>query len=224
MKSFDTFQGGPEDEFTSDSDFEDEQGGTVSLALPDICVCQNCRSCKYSCSHCVHFLKLQLLFCFLHNLFNSLSSIPKFKKKLTFAKTFFANTKTGFSLFQWQVKLPWILHSRFEETKEPYRCCGEENCLALSDKVKKLIDGDILQVQICHQYASGEDKNMLKPENFRYVAYRNIFFLLHGRTRAKMSRHPLPSCIVMKIRESYPDPNNRYTGFRSNKLRTDPNM
>jgi hypothetical protein len=42
----------------------------------------------------------------IHNLFNSLSSLPKFKKKLPFAKTFFANTKTGFSLFQWQVKVP----------------------------------------------------------------------------------------------------------------------
>ena len=222
MKAFDTIQGGPEDDSTSDSDFEDEQGGTVSLALPDVCVCKNCRLCKYSCSLCVPFPQAAIVAFYI---FYSIAYLPyRNWKKLTFVKTFFAKTKAGVQLFQWEVKVPWILHSRFEETNEPYRCCGEENCLALGDKVKKLIDGDILQVQICHRYASGEDKNMLKPENFRYVAYRNIFFLLHGRTRAKMSRHPLPSCIVMKIRESYPDPNNRYTGFRSKKQRTDPNM
>jgi hypothetical protein len=62
--------------------------------------------------------------------------------------------------------------------------------------------------------------NQLKPENFRYVAYRNVFFLLHGRTRLKMSRAPLPSCMILKIREMYPDPNNRYTGFRSKRQRT----
>ena len=104
---------------------------------------------------------------------------------------------------------------RFEETKEPFRCCGEASCLASGDKVKKLLDPDVLTVQICHRYATGEDKNQLKPENFRYIAYRNVFFLLNGRTRAKMSRAPLPSCIIMKIREAFPDPNNQYTGFRA---------
>jgi hypothetical protein len=73
---------------------------------------------------------------------------------------------------------------------------------------------------MCHRYASGEDKYLPKPENFRYIAYRNVFFLMYGRTRPKMSRAPLPSCVVMKIRASYPDPDNQYTGFRYKKLRT----
>jgi hypothetical protein len=105
---------------------------------------------------------------------------------------------------------------RFDETKEPFRCCGEASCLALSEKVSKLLDKDVLEVQMCHRYASGDDKYQPKPENMRYIAYRNIFFLMYGRTRPKMSRAPLPSCVVMKIRESFPDPQNHYTGFRPN--------
>lgn len=86
--------------------------------------------------------------------------------------------------------------------------------------MKKLLDTDVLKIQICHRYATGEDKNQLKPENYRYIAYRNLFFMLHGRTRAKMTRSPLPSCMVLKIREAFPDPNNQYTGFRSKRQRT----
>ena len=36
-------RGGPDDESTSESDFEDAEGGRVELSLPDVCVCQNCR-------------------------------------------------------------------------------------------------------------------------------------------------------------------------------------
>jgi hypothetical protein len=108
---------------------------------------------------------------------------------------------------------------RFEETHEPFRCCGQASCLAFSDKFKKLLDLDVIGIQICHRYAIGEDHNQLKPENYRYIAYRNAFFLLHGRTRAKMNRCPLPSCMVMKIREAYPDPNNQYTGYRPKRMR-----
>jgi len=97
MKAFDTIQGGPEDDSTSDSDFEDEQGGTVSLALPDVCVCKNCRLCKYSCSLCVPFPQAAIVAFYI---FYSIAYLPyRIWNKLTFVKTFFAKTKTGFSLF-----------------------------------------------------------------------------------------------------------------------------
>ncbi len=70
---------------------------------------------------------------------------------------------------------------------------------------------------LAQRYASKEDRNQLKPENFRFVAYRNLFFAINGRTRVKMSRRPLPSCVVLKIREAYPDPQNKYTGFQEAK-------
>jgi hypothetical protein len=83
--------------------------------------------------------------------------------------------------------------------------------------VTKLLDPDVLEVQLSQRYAAGEDKNQLKPENYRFMAYRNTFFVVYGRTKKKMTRLPLPSCIVMRIRSAYPDPKNCYTGFRSKR-------
>ena len=107
--------------------------------------------------------------------------------------------------------------SRFQETGEPFFCCGQEICLSMTEKVTKLLDPDVLEVQLSHRYADGEDKNQLKPENYRFMAYRNIFFVIYGRTKKKMARLPLPSCIVMRIRSAYPDPKNCYSGFRSKR-------
>jgi hypothetical protein len=108
---------------------------------------------------------------------------------------------------------------RFDETKGSHLCCGHQQCLASSEKVTKLLDQDVLQVQLCHRFASGEDRNQLKPENYRFIAYRNVFFLIHGRTKKKMSRLPLPSCIMMKVRSLFPDPENNYSGFKSKNQR-----
>jgi hypothetical protein len=38
-----------------------------------------------------------------------------------------------------------------------------------------------------------------------------------GGLKQRFSRLPIPSCVVMGIREAYPDPENIYTGFRSKK-------
>ena len=54
--------------------------------------------------------------------------------------------------------------------------------------------------------------------DFRYIAYRNIF-TIYSRTKRKMSRMPLPSCLVLRLRAAYPDPNAKYTGFRGKKSR-----
>ena len=107
----------------------------------------------------------------------------------------------------------------FEETKAPFRCCGQESCLSLTESVPKLLDRQVLEVQLVHRYAAREDHNKLLPNSFRYVAYRNLFFFVYGRTRAKMSRKPIPSCLMLMVRAAYPDPNNHYTGFQKKKRR-----
>lgn len=108
---------------------------------------------------------------------------------------------------------------RFDETKEPHRCCGQEDCLSSSERVSKLLDPEVLEVQLCQRFASGEDSYQQKPENYRFVAYRNIFFLIYGRTMPRMSRKPLPSCVMIRIRAAFPDPKDHYTGFRFKKQR-----
>jgi hypothetical protein len=89
----------------------------------------------------------------------------------------------------------------------------------LTERVDKLLDKDILEIQLAARYSNREDHNQLLPENFRFVAYRNLFFLVYGRTKAKQSRMPLPQCLVLKVRAVYPDPNNVYTGFQIKKKR-----
>jgi hypothetical protein len=108
---------------------------------------------------------------------------------------------------------------RFDETKAPFRCCGQEVCLSLTEPVAKLLDRQVLEVQLAHRYAAREDHNQLLAKSFRFVAYRNLFFFIYGRTRAKMSRKPIPSCLMMKVRAIYPDPSNTYTGFKNKKRR-----
>jgi hypothetical protein len=113
----------------------------------------------------------------------------------------------------------YAIFSRFEETQEPFRCCGMENCVSQSERATKLLDPDILEIQIGLRYRAREDNCYLKPEALRFVAYRNLFILTYGRTRAKMSRMPLPSCLVMMVRKAFPDPDNKYTGFMAKRKR-----
>jgi hypothetical protein len=105
-------------------------------------------------------------------------------------------------------------------TNEPFRCCGNSNCVALSERVSKLLDPDVLEIQIGLRYRDREDNSEKKPENYRFVAYRNLFILTYGRTRAKEERKPLPSCLVMRVRSLFPDPDNQYTGFKSKPKRS----
>jgi hypothetical protein len=85
--------------------------------------------------------------------------------------------------------------------------------------VSKLLDRQVIEVQLAHRYVNGEDQNQLRPENFRFVAYRNIFFMVYGRTKRRMTRMPLPSCLMLKVRASYPDPSETYTGFKAKRQR-----
>lgn len=91
--------------------------------------------------------------------------------------------------------------------------------MSLTERVTKLVDRDVLEVQLAHRYANREDHSKIVTKSFRFVAYRNLFFLVYGRTRAKMSRRPIPSCLMMKVRLAYPDPDGSYTGFKHKKQR-----
>jgi hypothetical protein len=91
--------------------------------------------------------------------------------------------------------------------------------MTLTPLVAKLLDPDVLAIQLAHRNADSLDQSQLRPENYRFLAYRNIFFMVFGRTKAKMTRLPIPSCLVMKVRSIFPDPNNCYTGFKAKKMK-----
>jgi hypothetical protein len=92
--------------------------------------------------------------------------------------------------------------------------------LSLSPLVAKLLDPDVLAIQLAHRNVDLLDQNHPKPENYRFIAYRNLFFMVYGRTKAKMTRLPIPSCLVMRVRSIFPDPSNIYTGFKAKRMKT----
>jgi hypothetical protein len=91
--------------------------------------------------------------------------------------------------------------------------------MSMTERVSKLLDRDVLEIQLAHRYADREENNKRVAKSLRYVAYRNMFFLVYGRTRVKMTRKPIPSCLMMKVRLAYPDPDDNYTGFKNKKQR-----
>ncbi len=91
--------------------------------------------------------------------------------------------------------------------------------MSLSERVKKLLDPEVLEIQLALRYRDKADNCDLKAESFRYAAYRNLFILTYRRSQEKMSRKPLPSCLVMRVRRDFPDPDNQYTGFKFKRKR-----
>jgi len=91
--------------------------------------------------------------------------------------------------------------------------------MSLTDRISKLLDPDVLEVQIGLRYREKADHCNLMPESYRFAAYKNLFILTYGRTRAKEERRPLPSCLVFLVRSKFPDPNNKYRGFQAKKRR-----
>ena len=52
-----------------------------------------------------------------------------------------------------------------------------------------------------------------KPSNFRQIAYRQYIIFNHGYL-GRRNRKVVPSCVVWKVRDNYPAPDNNYIGFK----------
>jgi hypothetical protein len=45
--------------------------------------------------------------------------------------------------------------------------------VSLSEKVQKILDPDVLEIQIGLRYRDRMDNSEARPESYRYVAYKN---------------------------------------------------
>jgi hypothetical protein len=79
--------------------------------------------------------------------------------------------------------------------------------------VLRLLHKDVLNLNLAMRYSSRLDNNKPNPNNYRFQCYRNLFFVIYGRTKAKKVRKPLPSCCVLRVRELFPEANGKYTNF-----------
>ena len=60
-------------------------------------------------------------------------------------------------------------------------------------------------------HTHGEEKN-INNNNYRFIAYRQYIGWIYGRL-GRNERRPIPSCVLGKIRETFPSPDNTYIPF-----------
>lgn len=55
---------------------------------------------------------------------------------------------------------------------------------------------------------------LCSPRAYRMAAYRQYTYWVYGRRLGKHVRHVVPACAVHAIRDTYPESDGSYTGFR----------
>lgn len=74
------------------------------------------------------------------------------------------------------------------------------------------LNKDVLEVALEGWNDMRGDNKEYKNENYRFIAYRQFIWWCHGHM-GKKNRTPLPNCVLRKIREIFPDPNNFYIPY-----------
>ncbi len=101
------------------------------------------------------------------------------------------------------------------------------DCIIQSQQLRSLVESEdnlrysryLMSFQIedkreRSQYLKAEMDNRL----LRHLAYKSFVFMIHAANYVgRHNRVRLPSCVIMRIRELYPDPENNYAGFSSNE-------
>ena len=112
-------------------------------------------------------------------------------------------------------------HCQIMPTRPENICCSDKKflikmpkgvCVISHEDFGKIINKTVLTLRLKSLWSSGvfeTDTQELCNENLRYSGYRSLFLWL----LKEGSRSSLPSCVVKTLRNTYPDPNETYTGF-----------
>ena len=107
-------------------------------------------------------------------------------------------------------------------TENERKCCEKlpQNCwstLHMMDTV--VLDRQVLEVARRNRNDwLGEDDRIIDiNRSLRHTAYRQWVTWKYGKL-GQSDRRVIPSCIVWRIHQTYPDPLGQYTGFRPARL------
>jgi hypothetical protein len=100
--------------------------------------------------------------------------------------------------------------------------CGTKQCFTESNQFKNTILNDDVILIARHKVMCYErNKTKLKKlraqcnSSSRYLAYREFVYWLNARKRlGKNVRIVIPSCIVTRIRQKWPEESGEYVGFK----------
>lgn len=120
----------------------------------------------------------------------------------------------------------WCRCSRCREmpTDLEKKCCQQapENCISISPYVEVyIIEKGVLRLarRLWNEFRAIQDEPDVGEDHrqFRHAAYRQYVAWRHGSLGAGR-RVVIPSCVVWRIRDTFPDQTNTYTGFLPTRL------
>ena len=98
----------------------------------------------------------------------------------------------------------------------------QANCIVECQKFKDFTENrnvlELLAYAGSNQKLARDKDNNVKDEGLRYACYRSYLHMIKIYGTGKAQRVVLPSCVVTKVRELYPDPSGLYTGFKQATL------
>ena len=103
---------------------------------------------------------------------------------------------------------------RSMENPVEHVCCKMRPCTTTTDVFHDIcLNRHVLSVCIIDRADFFGDDVEFSPANYRKAAYRQYIMYSHGYL-GRGNRKVAPACVVWKIRDNYPAPDNHYLGFR----------
>ena len=93
-------------------------------------------------------------------------------------------------------------------------CCKIPTCVTTTEAFHDVVlNRNVLVVCIIDRSNYMSEDVSYEPSNFRKAAYRQYTQYSYGYL-GRGNRKTIPSCVVWRVRDQYPAPDNNYLGFR----------
>jgi len=108
------------------------------------------------------------------------------------------------------------------ETIEESVCCRSTKfsqasgvCVCENNLVGGILKKELLEINQRTVWSMADQPvaTELTNKNYRFSAFRSLYFWKNKKKKTNSFRLALPACLVCYVRSKYPDPNSCYTGF-----------